>query len=200
MITLDSIFENIIAELVVSAFSLLVSIFIPKLLRKEAEDKNAFKVDPLSIAIFLSLISIINLIFNLSFWNNQNLTILFTLSSVLFGYFTYYVYENQCPSCKRFIKAKKKIDEKTLKEYTKEIPYQPQRIIKYSNGRIKKREPWGKKKIRIEKWERVQRFYECNFCQYKWDSGQIDIPIFIEKESHKVINTNEKDPEEPSFN
>ena len=199
MITLDSIAGNIIAEIIFSGLSYLISLFIPKLLRKQDKEKSAFKVDPLSIGIFLTLISVINLVLNISFWNNQKLTTLFALTSLLFGGLTYYIYDNQCPSCKRFIRAKNKIGEEVAKEFTKEIPYQPMKIIKYSNGRIKKSYPFGKRKVRTEKWERKTEFYKCNCCGYNWDSGQKDHPIFIEKERHDIVNTSERDPEEPTF-
>jgi hypothetical protein len=199
MISLDNIFENIIAEVIVLGLSALLSIFLPNLFKKEECIPKEKKFDMLKVLIFLTSISVLNLILNLSFWENQKLTILFTLLSIGFGISSTYVYSNQCPLCKKFIGAKNKIDEKKIKEYTKEIPYQPLRVIKYSNGRVKKREPWGHKKTRTEKWETKQEFYRCNFCKHEWDSGQIDKPIFIEKEAHKIINTNERDPEEQDF-
>lgn len=199
MITLDNIFENVIAQIIVLGLSSLVGIFFPKLIRKEEKENDAFKVDPLSITIFLTLVFVINFVLNLSFWENQKLTIFFTLGGIVFGFGSYLIYENQCPSCKRFIKAKNKVGEDRIREYTKKIPYQPMKVIKYSNGRIKEKEPFGKKKIRTEKWESKKEFYKCNFCSHEWDSGQIEIPLFREKEEHKVIHTNEKDPEEPSF-
>lgn len=199
MITLDGISENIIVEVIIIIVSFLISKFFPTLMGKKEVINKEHNFDILKLAIFLTSISILNLILNLSFWDNQQLTILFTLLSMVFGGATVYIYNNQCPACKKFIRAKRKIDEKEIRKYTKEIPYQPLRIIKYSNGRIKKREPWRNKKTRTEKWEIKQEFYKCNFCEHEWDSGQIDKPTFIEKEAHKVINTDEKDPEEQDF-
>ena len=198
MITLDSIFENIIAELIV----VILSLVIPKIYSIYSKKENTLQVnsfDMLNAGIFLTSISILNLIINLSFWNNQKLTVLFTLLALGFGVSTGYIYNNQCPACKRFIRAKKKIDEKIIKEYTKEIQYQPMKIWKYSNGRIKKKEPSGSKKIRIEKWQTKQEFYECPHCKNKWDSCHVEVPLIIEKEVHTAINTREQDPEEPTI-
>lgn len=196
MISLDSIYENIIAEIIVFILSYVLVNFLPGIFKKNEHKVKNF--DFLKLSIFLTSIFILNLILNISFWDNQNFTILFTLLSMVFGISSWYIYNAQCPACKKFIGAKNKIDEKKIKEYTKEIPYQPLRIIKYSNGRVKKREPWGNKKTRIEKWETKQEFYRCNFCRHEWDSGQIDNPVFREKEAHKIINTNKRDPEDPS--
>ena len=199
MISLDSIFENIIAEIIVLGLSFIISIFLPNLFKKDENVSKENNFDMLKLLIFLTSISILNLILNLSFWNNQNLTILFTLLSIGFGVSSGYIYNAQCPSCKKFIRAKRKINEKTIKEYTKNIPYQPLKVVKYSNGKVKKKEPWGSKKMRTEKWETKQEFYKCNFCNHEWDSGHIDKPTFVEKEAHKIINTNERDPEEQDF-
>lgn len=198
MVSLDSIFENILAEVVVLGVSFLFSKFLPTLFKKEKGITKDKGFDMLKLAIFLTSISVMNLILNMSFWNNQELTVLFTLLSLGFGISSVYIYNNQCPSCKKFIGAKNKIDEDIIKEFTKEIPYQPMKIWKYSNGRIKKRKPFGKRRRRIEKWQTKQEFYNCNHCKHKWDSGHMDVPIFIEKEAHQIINTTERDPEEPS--
>lgn len=199
MISLDSIYENIIAEIIVLGLSLLLSNILPILFKKEEKITKGREFDILKLAIFLTSISILNLILTMSFWNNQELTILFTLLSIGFGISSVYIYNNQCPACKKFIRAKKKIDENIIKEFSKEIPYQPMKVWKYSNGRIKKKEQFGNKKTRAEKWQTKQEFYECNYCKYQWDSGQVDTPIFIEKESHNIINTNERDPNEQDF-
>lgn len=199
MVSFNGIFENIIAELIVVAFSFLISKFFPYLISKKEKVSVSKNFDFLKLAVFLTTISILNLILNLSFWDNNNLTILLTLLSIGFGFSTYYIYENQCPACKKFIRAKKKIDEKIIKEYEKRIPYQPLKIYKYSNGKIWKKEPFGERKNRIEKWQTKQKFYECNYCKHQWDSGQVEEPSFIEKESHKVENTGKRDPSEFSY-
>ncbi len=199
MITLDGIYENIIVEVLIIGGSFLISKFFPTLMGKKEPINKEHNFDILKLAIFLTSIAILNLILNLSFWNNQQLTILFTLLSMGFGIATVYIYNNQCPACKKFIGAKKIVDSKIIREFKKEIPYQPMKVWKFSNGRIKRKEPFGKKKIRTEKWQTKQEFYECNHCKTQWDSGQMNVPLVIEKESHIVINTNERDPDEPSL-
>src|SRR3989339_724933 len=134
-----------------------------------------------------------------SIYENIIAEIVVFLLSLFLSKFLPTLYNNQCPACKRFIKAKKRIDEKIIKEFIKEIPYQPMKVWKYSNGKIKKKEPFGDKKTRTEKWQTKQEFYECNHSKHQWDSGHVDTPVFIENESHKVISTNEKDPDEPSI-
>ncbi len=200
MISLNNIYENIIAEVIIGVISWVLSKFLPFLFKKEESLTKHKTFDMLNISILLTSISVLNLILSISFWKDkQELTILFTLLSIAFGIASFYIYNNQCPACKKFIGVKKKIDEKTFKEFTKKIPYQPMKVWKYSNGQIKKKEPFGNKKVRIEKWQTKQEFYECSNCKHKWDSGQKDVPIFIEKEVHQVINTGERDPNEPSF-
>ena len=200
MITLDSILENIIAEIVILVVSFLVYVFVPNLIRKDNAEKGKTKYDPLSIAIFIELISISNLILNLSFWNKSELTIFLTLLSMALGYLIYYIYNNQCPSCKKFIRAKKRIDDKTIKKFTRDWKYQPMRIWLYSNGEVWKKKPIGNEKTRIENWITKQEFYECNDCGYKWDSGHFDVNL-DEKTRPKpeVIQTDKKDPNEPSY-
>ena len=66
MVALDGLFEKIIVEIVGILFSSLLAIFIPKILRKEEKEKSAYKINPLSIAIFLTLVSVINFILNMS--------------------------------------------------------------------------------------------------------------------------------------
>ena len=128
MITLDSILENIIAEIIIIIVSLMVSVFLPKLIRK---DKALVKYDPLSIAIFIELISILNLILNLSFWNKSELNVFLILVSIVLGYLIYYIYDKQCPSCKKFIRAKKRIDAKTIIEFTRDwkFPFEYSQIF-----------------------------------------------------------------------
>ena len=53
MITLDSILENIIAEVVLIIVSAIFSVLLPKLIRKNKDEKAGVKYDPLSIVIFI---------------------------------------------------------------------------------------------------------------------------------------------------
>ncbi len=195
MISLDSIFENVIAELIIIISSFIISVFIPKLISKV---KSKEKIDPLSVALFLELISISNLILNLSFWNKANLTVFLTLTSMALGYLIYYIYNNQCPSCKKFIRAKSMTDDKLIKKFTREKAYQPMKEYRYSNGEFWKEEKDGKEKTRTEHYEIRHQFYKCNFCGFNWNSGQFekctDEPI-----KPRIINTNKKDPNSVSY-
>ena len=197
MITLDTILENIIAEILISIFSFMVSTFLPKLIRKNKDEKAIVKYDPLSIAIFIELFLIFNLILNISFWHKAELNIFLVLVSIIFGYLVYYIYDKQCPSCKKFIRAKKRIDAKIIKEFTRDWKYQPMKIWLYSNGNVWKKKPVGKEKTRTENWITKQEFYECSFCGYKWDSGHFDVNL-DEKTRPKPeeIQTDEDDPNE----
>lgn len=197
MISLDSIYENIIAEIIVLILSSICAILLPKLFEKE---KSNIKFDPLSVAIFIESIFVINLIINLSFWNNQKLTVLLTLFSIVFGYIIAYIYEHQCPSCKKFIKARKIIEKKTVKEFTKPFKYQQKKVLLYSNGKVWKNIPLGKEETRMENWVTKQIFYECNYCNHKWDSGHIDENL-DKKTRPKPIRekTNKKDPNKQSL-
>src|SRR3989304_283144 len=107
MITLDSILENIIAEIIV-------------------------------------------LILYLSFWKNSDLTVFLALVLMLLGYLIIYIYNEQCPSCKKFFKAKKRIDNTIIEKFTRDWKYQPMKITLYSNGNVWKKEPVGKEKTRTE--------------------------------------------------
>lgn len=198
MITLDSIIENIIVEIIIIIVSSIVSVFLPKLIRKDKDEKAKVKYDPLSIAIFIELISIFNLILNLSFWNISELTVFLTLVSMLLGYLIYHIYNEQCPSCKKFIRAKRKIDAKIIKEFTRDWKYQPMKIWLYSNGNVWKQKSVGKEKIRTENWITKQEFYQCNYCEYEWDSGHFDVNL-DEKTRPKPeeIKTDKKDPNLP---
>ena len=195
MITLDSILENIIAEIIIIIVSLMVSVFIPKLIRKYKDEKAIVKYDPLSIAIFIELISIFNLILNLSFWNKSELTVFLTLVSVVLGCLIFYIYDKQCPHCKKFIGVKKKVDDETIKKFTRDWKYQPMKIWLYSNGNVWKKKPVGKEKTRTENWITKQEFYECSVCGYKWDSGHFDVNL-DKKTRHgpEEIQTDKKDP------
>ncbi len=124
MISLDNILENIIAEIIVLGLSFIFSIFLPSLFKKGENISKEKNFDILKLTIFLTSISVLNLILNLSFWNNQNLTILFTLLSIGFGVLSSFIYNAQCPACKKFIRAKRKIDERKIREYTKKIQFQ----------------------------------------------------------------------------
>lgn len=198
MITLDNILENIISEIIVIIVSFIFSVLLPKLIRKDKDEKAIVKYDPLSIAIFIELISIFNLILNLSFWKISELTVFLTLVSILLGYLIYYIYDKQCPSCKKFIRAKKRIDDKIIRKFKRDWKYQPMEITLYSNGNVWKKKPIGKEKTRTENWITKQEFYECNFCGYKWDSGLLDINFDENtRPKNKVIQTDKKDPNQP---
>ena len=189
--------ENIIAELVVSVLSLIISILVPRLMRKKGGEK---RFDPLSVALFLELVSLSNLILNLSFWNIPSLNVFLVLVSLAFGYLIYYIYVNQCPSCKRFIRAKKRIDDKTIKEFVREWRYQPMKVWLYSNGRVWKEKPVGEEKTRPERWITKQEFYECNFCGFRWDSGHFDVNLDANtRPQPETVQTDKKDPNEYSF-
>lgn len=195
MINLDSILEGIFVEIIVTIGSVIVTVFLPKLKRKDRDEKVIVKYDPLSIAIFFESFLFFNLIYNLSFLKNSDLTVFLVLVLMGLGYVLMYIYDNQCPSCKKFIKAKKRIDAKTIKEFTKDWKYQPMKIWLYSNGEVWKQKPLGKEKTRTENWITKQEFYECNYCGYKWDSGHFDVNL-DEKTRPKPeeIQTDKKDP------
>lgn len=194
MITLDGILENIVAELLVIVVSLIVSKLVPTLIHKDKIIKTKTKFDILSVSIFLTLVSVLNLILNLSFWNNSGLTIFLVLSSFALAYFTYYIYDNQCPSCKKLIRAKKRIDSKIIRRFTRDYKYQPMKVFLYSNGEVWKKKQIGKEKIRKENWLTKQEFYECRYCEHKWDSGQFDINL-DEKTRPKpeIVNIDKRD-------
>lgn len=197
MITLDSIIENIIVEIVVGILSFIASIFLPKIMRRDKDEKAIVKYDPLNIAIMLESFAFINFILNISFWNNSNLTVFLAFSLIILGALIIFIYNEQCPSCKKFIGAKKRIDRKDIK-FTRDWKYQPKKIWLYSNWRVWKEKPIGKEKTRTEHWVTRQDFYECNYCGYKWDSGQHDINLDIEtRPKNEIIKTREKDPNEP---
>lgn len=195
MITLDSILENIIAEIIIIILSFIVSVFLPKVIKKDKDEKAIVKYDPLSIAIFIELISIFNLILNLSFWNKSELTVFLALVSILLGYLIFYIYNEQCPSCKKVIRAKKRIDYKTINKFTRDWKYQPMKIWLYSNGNFWKKKPVGKEKTRTENWITKQEFYKCNFCGYEWDSGHLDVNLDANtRPKPEEIKTDKKDP------
>ena len=68
----------------------------------------------------------------------------------------------------------------------------------YTNGKVWKEEPDGKEKTRTEHWETRQHFFKCNYCPCLWDSGHFNVNA-DEEIKHRIINTNKKDPNEPSF-
>ena len=199
MISLDSIFENIVAEIFGIILSLLISYFGVDVLGKK---KTTKKFDTLKISIFFTLVFVFNLILNLSFWNNSQWTIFLTLGSLGGFLLSGYIYSHQCPSCKKFIHAKKKIDDKVIKEFKRAYKYQPFKVFLYSNGNIWKKEPVGRELTRDENWITKQEFYECNHCNYRWDSGLFDMNLDEETRPNpklETINTNEKDPNEMNF-
>lgn len=195
MITLDGIFENLIAELIVVVISFLSSRFMPPLIFGREEIETSVKYDPLKISIFLAVLSVFNLILNLSFWNNQNLMMLFTLLSLVFVALTVYIYNNQCPSCKKFINAKKRTDAKIIKKFKKSWKYQPRKIYRYTNGATWKEVPIGKEKSRDENWITRQEFYKCAFCKHEWDSGHFDVNLDEKTRPRpEIINTDKHEP------
>lgn len=200
MINLDNIYENIIAEIVVLGISFLISKFAPNLIHKEKVIKNESKFDIFNIIIFFTSVSIFNLILNLSFWNKSQLTVFLTLLSVALFYLSIYIYNNQCPSCKKFIRAKKRVNNIIIKEFTRPYKYQPIKIWLYSNGEIWKKKSVGEEKTRIENWVTKQEFYECNYCKYKWDSGHFDINLDKKtRPKPEVIHTDKNPPNDFSI-
>lgn len=198
MITLDSILENIFAQIIVLVVSFIVSVFLPKLIKRDTNKTAIVKYDPLSIAIFFEFILIFNLILNLSFWKNSDLTAFFTLVLMLLTILIKYIYDKQCPSCKKFIRAKQRIDDKTIKKFTLGWKYQPMKIWLYSNGNVWKKKPIGKEKTRTENWITKQEFYKCSICEHKWDSGHFDINLDEKtRPQPEEIQTDEKDPNQP---
>ena len=198
MITLDGILENIFAEIIVLVVSFIVSVFLPNLIRNDKDEKAIVNYDPLSIAIFFESILILNLILNLSFWKNSDITTFFTLVLMLLTFLIKYIYDKQCPSCKKFIRVKQKIDDITIKEFKRDWKYQPMKILLYSNGNVWKKKPVGKEKTRTENWITKQEFYKCSFCEHKWDSGHFDVNLDEKtRPQHEKIRTDEKDPNQP---
>ena len=126
---------------------------------------------------------------------NPDLNVFLILVLIGLGISIIYIYENQCPSCKKFIKAKKRIDDKTIREFKRDWKYQPMEITLYSNGEVWKKKPVGKEKTRTENWITKQEFYECCYCGYKWDSGHFDVNLDEKtRPENKVIQTDKKDP------
>lgn len=201
MISLDSVLENIIAQIIVIGISFVVSKFAPKLFHKDVKESTKKEFNLLSVGIFLVLVSGVNLVLNISFWNDSNLTILLSFALVASIGFTGYVYKNQCPSCKKLIHAKKTTDKKVIKTFTRPYPYTPMKIYYYSNGEEMKREPMGKEKKRTEHYELRQDFFECRHCNHKWDSGQYEVNLdeATRKDLHKHIKTKKKDPDGGGF-
>lgn len=200
MISLDSIYENIIAEVIVLGISFLISKISPAILRKEESSRPKKTFDILNLGIFLTSVAIINLILNISFWNKPQLTVFLTLATIALAISTGYVYHNQCPNCKRFIKARKVVEGRIIKNFTRDYKYQPMKIWHYSNGNIWKKEPIGQEKIRTENWVTKQEFYECSHCKHTWDSGHFDVNLDEKtRPQNHHIKTDKIDPNEPSL-
>jgi len=194
MVSLDGITENLIAEAIVLLCSYLFGKFGLNLISNKNENiKSEFNI--LNLSIFLSILSIGNFILNLSFWKNQNLTLFLTLISVIFIAGTIYIYNNQCPNCKKIFWAKKILETKTIKKFTQPYKYRDKKVHLYTNGEVYKKEEIGKEKNRIENWETKQDFFQCRFCNYMWDSGQYDINLDLNsRPKPKIIKTNKRDP------
>jgi hypothetical protein len=198
MIDLNTIFGNVIVELIILVVSFVIS-FLQKFFSedvkiKKKEISKRLKFDPLSLSIFLSIVALGNLILNISFWSIQSLTVFFTLCLIVFGYGTVHIFQNQCPACKRFIKVKN-LEKDDIKETKKKKVIQPRKIHLYSNGEVWKREPMGKPKTIYERHIKGKNFFECRVCGHKW-SEHVDDNLDKEDRTRydKVIRTNKKDP------
>lgn len=200
MVTLDSIFENVIAEILILAAAFLISKFAPNLINKGDAIKKERKFDILNIAFFLTSLSIFNLILSISFWNRPDLNMFLIFSSFVLVYVTIYIHNNQCPSCKKVLRAKKVVDKKIINEFKRPFKYRLEKIWLYSNGEMWKRKYVGKEKTRIENWITKQEFYECRHCLHKWDSGHFDVNLDEEtRPQPEYIQTDKKDPTTNSF-
>ena len=106
-----------------------------------------------------------------------------------------YIYDKQCPSCKKFIRVKQKINDITIKEFKRDWKYQPMKILLYSNGNVWKKKPIGKEKTRTEDWITKQEFYKCSVCEHKWNSGHFDVNLDEKtRPQHEKIRTDKTDP------
>ena len=185
----QNILEGIIGNLIATCVSGVVGAAIYKLGRGgkflKNQSQKGLKLDnftPFSLSLIITTFFTILSTFSFYYqWANMPYMIVIT-GLIWFG--TFFIYDNQCPSCNKIFK-KKHVDREKLGEEKIPHEYYDEIIYKYSDGSFKDR-VWGKKKKRwVEIVRTIRDHFVCRSCGHKWNS------------SIKRITVNESDRPKP---
>ncbi len=113
------------------------------------------------------------------------------------GGFTFLMYKNQCPKCKRVFHLKK-ISDEVIKEWDEPKQYNEKTIYYYSDGFTQKDIKNGQTKTFIAKYERHKDGFQCGVCN---ETSYQTRDVFTNKDSWlrvtapNKITTSTKAPE-----
>jgi len=175
----ESIIENTISGLIVFLLTSILTFIFYKLFKKKKEKdlpkdlgyKNniyLYLKNPFLISLFVTIFLFVLTGFFLIFSNTLYYYMYSMLIGIIFLIITYWIYENQCPNCKKIF-HKKLIKKDTLKDEKRPYRYRNETIYYYSDGSEKERKFTGPIKTIMETIRTEKEFYECTSCGYKWD-------------------------------
>jgi len=169
--TIGSLFAFFISTIIVFIFNKFIGKRKYKDESLESETKTnfgSFFKNPFLISLFITSFFVVLTFFSIVYsWTTYNYIYL-TIAASIFGIITFFIYENQCPNCKRIF-HKKLINKEILKDEKRPYYYRDLTIYLYSDGSEKERRYTGEEKIRMETWRTEKEFYECTSCHHKWD-------------------------------
>lgn len=202
-----NILEGIVSGLFVFIISSIITFIFYRLFGKRKEKDTSSKIktnfndylkNPFLISLFVTSFLFVLTIFFAIYFPTIYYHMYTLIGAFISAMITYWVYENQCPNCKKIF-HKKLINKVTLKDEKRPFYYRDLTIYLYSDGSEKERKYTGPEKTRMETWRTEKEFYECTSCGHKWDK------IFernLDKESRpkpNIVRTKIKPPNDYNF-
>ena len=174
-----NIIENTISGIIVFVISSIITFIFYKIFGKRKEkdtpSEDKYKTDippyfknPFLISLFITSLLFVLTIFFAIYSPTLYYHLYLVMGALIFVMITYWIYENQCPNCKKIF-HKKLINKETLKEEKRPYRYRDETIYYYSDGSEKERKFTGPLKTIMETIRTEKEYYECTSCHHKWD-------------------------------
>lgn len=200
---LQNILEGIISSLIATAISGFIIFLYSKskgknklMVGKSHKKFDISKINAFAVFLFITSFFAVISIFGFYYeWEKFPYLIFIT---ILLGFLTALIYNNQCPNCKRIL-TKNLTNKETLKEEKRPRYYRTAKVYLYTDGTERNRE-YSEEKKRMETWRVEKEHYKCRKCHHTWTKiSKRNLDEDTRPKIHKTIMTGHRNPNLDDF-
>ena len=197
---LQNILEGIISSLVATVISGFIVFLYSKskgkgklMIGKSHKKLDISKINAFAVFLFITSFFVVISAFGFYYeWEKFPYLIFIT---ILLGFLTAFIYNNQCPKCKKIL-TKDLTKKDVLKEEERPYYYRTAKVYLYTDRTERNRE-YSEEKKRMETWRTEKEHYKCRKCHHIWAKiFERNLDESTRPKIHKTIMTRDRNPNE----
>ena len=201
---LQNILEGIISGLIATAISGFIVFLYSKSKGKNklmvGKSHKKFDISKINaFAVFLFITSFFAVISAFGFYYEWEKFPYLIFITILLGFLTAFIYNNQCPKCKKIF-VRNTHEPEIIKEEKRKHTHVPSTTYLYSDGTFKNRKV-NNRKEKIMETVRTQRDnFSCRSCGHKWKSSAYERNLDAKNRPRSnIVRTRHKNPDDSIF-